>query len=64
MRTVAVELPLEVTDAEIEYTRSLVPSLQSGTLEPLDPNNRRSNVYCLVRHFRLLVSPHVARAGT
>ena len=32
------ELPLDVTDAEIEYIRSLVPSLQSGTLELLDPN--------------------------
>ena len=27
------ELPLDVTDAEIEYIRSLVPSVQSGTLE-------------------------------
>jgi hypothetical protein len=32
------ELPLDVTDAEIEYIRSLVPSLQSGTLGLLDPN--------------------------
>ena len=32
------ELPLDVTDAEIEYIRSLVPSLQSGTLELRDPN--------------------------
>ena len=32
------DLPLDVTDAEIEYIRSLVPSLQSGTLELLDPN--------------------------
>ena len=31
------ELPLDVTDAEIEYIRSLVPSVQSGTLELLDP---------------------------
>ena len=32
------ELPLDITDAEIEYIRRLVPSLQSGTLELLDPN--------------------------
>ena len=32
------ELPLDVTEAEIEYIRSLVPRAESGTLELLDPN--------------------------
>jgi len=32
------ELPLDVTEAEIEYIQSLVPRAESGTLELLDPN--------------------------
>ena len=32
------DLPLDVTEAEIEYIRSLVPRAESGTLELLDPN--------------------------
>jgi len=32
------ELPLDVTEAEIEYIRSLVPRAESGTLELLDPS--------------------------
>jgi hypothetical protein len=33
------ELPPDVTEAEIEYIRSLVPRAESGTLELLDPNS-------------------------
>ena len=32
------ELPLDVTEAEIEYIKSLVPRAESGTLELVDPN--------------------------
>ncbi len=32
------ELPLDLTAAEIEYIKSLVPRAESGMLELLDPN--------------------------
>ena len=32
------ELPLDITDAEIAYIKSLVPRAESGLLELLDPD--------------------------
>ncbi len=39
------ELPLDITDEEIAYLKSLVPRAEAGLLELLDPDTREV-VYC------------------
>lgn len=40
------ELPLDVTDAEIAYIKHLVPRVESGLLELLDPRTEEVVFSC------------------
>jgi hypothetical protein len=43
------ELPLDVTDAQIAYIKSLVPRVEAGLLELLDPETREIVFRCTPR---------------